>query len=193
MNSREWYAHCIKNNLCVACHKPNDREGKRYCTECAKKNSKRNEDQRQFYISMGVCPICRSNTLVGGMKSCDECRADRAAKQAERMTPQKIRAYNEERRKRFKAQHRCITCGAQLPEGDIHSTCERCREKRRDEYAVKKSQQRRQRSLHNKCYICGSSDLVDGKEICTLCYKRILKNTEKMNQARRKSKNRGKH
>ena len=188
MTNQEWYAYCIENNLCVSCHKPNDRGGKRYCSECAKKNSQRNEEQRQFYISMGICPICRKNTLVGSMKSCDECRADRAAKKSERTSSQKIYFYNAERRRRLKEQHRCITCGSQLPKGDTHSTCERCREKRREQYQEKYSQQRKHWPSKNKCYICGSPDLPDGKNICTLCYKRILKNTEKMHEARRQKK-----
>ena len=187
MNNKEWYLHCIEYGLCVACHKPNDRaaDGKRYCSECAKKNTERNNDQRMFYLSMGICPICRTNTLMGDMRSCDECRADRAAKKTEQ-SAHKIYAYNAERRKRFREQHRCISCGADIPEFDSHSTCEKCREKRRTKYAEQRSKERKHRPSENKCYICGSTDLLDGKNICTECYERILKNTKKMHEARRR-------
>lgn len=183
MNQKEWREYCLANGLCVSCHKPSD-TGKQYCSECAEKHRRWNAEQRQFYILKGICPVCRTNNLIGDEKTCAECRAAKALRDKKR-NPQRLYINKAERRKMFKAQKRCTICGTLLTD-DKYTTCEICREKRRSDYALYKGQDRSHRASKQQCYICGSYDLVDGKNLCKLCYKRIIKNTEKMWDARRK-------
>jgi len=186
MTNKEWYAYCVDNGLCVSCHQPVS-DGKRYCPDCVRRNRQRNNEQREAYIAKGICPVCRTNDLHGDEKTCVECKAKMASRNSNRSV-QKIYFYNAERRKRLKAENKCIICGE--PIGDVrHSTCEKCREKRRQEYAQSNAHiDRAHRADRGRCYICGSRDLADGHRLCKLCYKRTLKNTEKMWSARRKDK-----
>ena len=183
MTNKEWYAYCIEYGLCVSCHQPSD-TGKRYCTTCAEKNRQRNIEQREAYIDKGICPVCRTNNLIGEEKTCAECKAKQAERNSKRSV-QKIYYYNAERRKRLKAQNCCVSCGVPI---DIagHTLCSKCREKRRNDYAKTEAIDRPHRLDRGRCYICGSKDLMDGQKLCRLCYKRLLKNTQKMWDAKRK-------
>lgn len=41
-------------------------------------------NDREFYIALGICPVCNKNTLYGGEKACLECRARDAEYHAKR-------------------------------------------------------------------------------------------------------------
>lgn len=185
MTNHEWRAYCLENGLCVSCHKPSD-TGKQYCSACAEKNRKQNAEQREFYIANGICPVCRTNNLVGEEKTCAECRAKRAERDKNRNKSEWSIQKAEQRRRRI-SNGLCIVCGKPLNE-EKHSTCASCREKRRDKYNILYGKDRSNRSVRGQCYICGSRDLVDGQKLCILCYKRTVKNTKKMNEARKKDK-----
>ncbi len=188
MTREEWRTYCLENGLCISCHKPSD-TGKQYCSECARRNRERNAEQREFYLSKGICPVCRKNDLISDEKTCAECKAKRVGRD-QKYYAENVLSLNAERRKRrrkMREENRCVNCGRILDASSRqHSTCILCREKRRNDYAKSKSKDRNKRPSKSMCYICGSADLVDGKNICTLCYHRIMKNTKKMWEARRK-------
>ena len=189
MTRHEWLKYCIENKLCVSCHEPSD-TGRQLCSECAGKQRHRMKARRDFYLAAGICPVCGINDIKGDEKSCPECRAKRAEYDRQRDN-KKVYSYTKEKRKIWREQGRCVSCGAELTVYDKgHSTCSDCREKRRNVYAANESVRREKRTDQGECYICGSKDLADGQKLCVLCYKRTLKNTKKMWDARRKD---GKH
>ena len=183
MTSREWIKYCIEHGLCVSCHKPTD-TGKQYCSECAEKVKQRNRDRREFYLNAGICPICGRNDLVGEERVCEECKAKQAERDKKR-DKSKVYSYTKERRKRLKAQGRCVICGAVLEQRG-YTSCPSCREKRRKEYEETESVHREQRISKGLCYICGSPDLAEGQKLCVLCYKRAKKNASKIHSTRGK-------
>lgn len=189
MTRQEWYEHCVENNLCVSCHKPVD-NGKRMCSSCSEKRRERDQARRRFYLATGICPRCGKNEIIGDEKICLECAAKKAEQDSKRDS-KKIYRYTKKRRTLLKAQGRCQICGAKLDDAR-YSSCPSCREKRRKNYADRKTDcDRDQRIMEGRCYICGSPDLVDGKRLCRLCYKRSLKRAEEMHKARRKDKDNG--
>ena len=78
---------------------------------------------------------------------------------------------NDRRRVAYKARrdaHKCVSCGASLPEGDTRCMCEECRQRNREFY-------REYRELLTKlhrCPHCGKP--VDDKDykLCSACRKK---------------------
>ena len=121
-----------QNKLCQRCGNPLNGSNKSYCEECAIKVRKYQRDNRKFYLSIGVCPICRKNPLYGDERSCPECRASR--KQYKYNTEEQL---EKNRRKSRAIYSQCIEKGV----------CTRCR-KRKAVYNRK------------KCEICLEKDRV---------------------------------
>lgn len=89
---------------------------------------------REFLISVGICPMCTKNKLFGGEKSCPECRAKMAEYMAvKRENPEYLKefyGYMKQLRKERASKDRCTHCGKEKP-ADRYVQCEKCRIKRR--------------------------------------------------------------
>lgn len=86
----------------------------------------------QFYKRMGVCPMCRKESLFGSECACPECRAKGAETKAKKREKnrEKTRMYERQQKKnlsdRRRAEGKCYVCGKDLND-DRHKACIRCR------------------------------------------------------------------
>ena len=86
----------------------------------------------QFYKRMGVCPMCRKESLFGSECACPECRAKNAEATARKRKRKKEneKIYERQQKKnlsdRRRAEGKCYVCGKDL-NGDKHKACIRCR------------------------------------------------------------------
>lgn len=89
---------------------------------------------REFFISVRLCPQCMKNSLYGSEKSCPECRAKMAEYMAvKRENPEYMQehySYMKQLRKKRTEGGRCSHCGGEKP-ADMYVQCEKCRIKRR--------------------------------------------------------------
>lgn len=84
---------------------------------------------RRFYQKMGVCPVCRKESLFGDEKECPECRVIKY------IESKKFRAkhpdYHAKRRmnlyKNRVANHECTYCGKPLDDDYKFRMCVKCR------------------------------------------------------------------
>lgn len=130
--SARHYRYRKDHGLCQRCGNVLDGTNKSYCTKCVEKVRKNQRENRKFYISIGICPICKKNQLFGDEKSCPECKAKRMKYKTS------TDKYRERNRIKSKEIHlKCIETG----------TCTRCR-KRKAVYNRK------------KCEICLEKDRV---------------------------------
>ena len=89
-----------------------------------------------FYHNLGICPRCRTNTIMGEEKYCPECRAKQAIyMQALRndlsryeKEREKIKEYNKIRVQTRKEKGICIECGFRRAKYN-RVRCEICLEK----------------------------------------------------------------
>ena len=100
--------------------------------ERVKENLRRSRrDEREWYLSRGVCPQCKKNKLAAGKTLCEDCLEYRRAYTYERYHTdgefrEKIIAANKEIQKRWRREGLCPRCGAPVDDGFSH--CKRCRE-----------------------------------------------------------------
>lgn len=179
-----------ENGLCLNCGKPLDRDGA-YCVSCNDKRNADNVAMRLCYIKSGVCPICRSEPILGSEKSCPECRAKSSEKRAENRSQNKQK-YNENHRNysRSKYQERkengiCTRCGKRKAKAG-YSTCEMCQFKNREYKRIKygRKPDRTERIEYGICYFC-ENPIKDGYKVCEKHYEMNVKklNNEKCRQA----------
>lgn len=131
-------------------------------------------NDRQFYISLHICPICNKNTLFGDEKSCPECRARDAEYHARRYEDpehrkQMIQISTESKKKRKqlrREQGLCIECGKRKPREGI-ATCAICRERinkqKRENYQG--ATLRKGWVANGKCFHCGA-ECEKGYKVC---------------------------
>lgn len=131
-------------------------------------------NDRQFYISHHICPICRKNNLFGEERACPECRAKDAEQHAKKyddpINRQKIIKIQtdsrRERKKRRREQGLCVECGKRKPREGI-TRCAICRERinkqKRDNY--KGSELRKNWVVNDKCFFCGA-ECEKGYKVC---------------------------
>lgn len=67
------YRNRKKNGLCPTCGATLDRKG-HYCSACLHKRNEEQREARKYYLSIGVCPVCKKEKLVGDEKQCITCR-----------------------------------------------------------------------------------------------------------------------
>lgn len=70
--SARFYRNRKDSNLCPRCGKPLDRQG-HYCSECLQKTNEEQRKTRKYYLSIGICPVCRKEKLYGDEKQCLSC------------------------------------------------------------------------------------------------------------------------
>ena len=63
-----------EKGLCIRCRKPRNREGV-YCSKCLEKERERHKKDREFFVDIGICYMCRKTKLFGDEKICPECLA----------------------------------------------------------------------------------------------------------------------
>ena len=173
-----------RNKLCTVCGKPLDREGA-LCSKCLEALNEDSRATREFYLSASICPICRTNNIFEGEKSCPECKAKFAMINANRK--EYLQEINKSRYERLKQEGICVRCGKE-PAAEGHVTCETCMEKRRAK--EKKDRQRNPKDKRGewitdgKCAQCGADILVPGKRVCPNCYAILMKTISKCNEQR---------
>lgn len=130
---------------------------------------------REFFLSIGICPICRKNKLFGDERSCPECKV--------KQIPLNQAYYqlhgnnNEAIRKRYaerKAQGICTRCGKRKAQ-PLKAKCGICQAKENARNTNKTYYDRISKGL---CALCGHPS--DGKVYCESC-------REKTNAKRRKA------
>lgn len=111
--------------VCILCGGKLDRCSAQYCTKCAEERKK----TRNMYISHGVCPICKKNSIFGDEKSCPECRVKnlmytrKANVNRKHKSDMAKKIYNER-----KAEGICVKCGKNRSENG-RVKCKKCLEK----------------------------------------------------------------
>lgn len=143
-------------------------------------------NDREFYIALGICPVCNKNTLYGGEKACLECRARDAEYHAKRyedpaQKKQMIQKSTESKKKRKqyrREQGLCIECGRRKPREGI-ATCSICRErinrKKREQYWG--ATLRKQWVAAGKCYLCGD-ECEKGYKVCKKHHQMYIDNAQ---------------
>lgn len=135
---------------------------------------------RDFLISVGICPQCQKRPLEPNKKMCYEClgRArdryhERKAngslqKKLTRNNERKMAAYYERKKAGI-----CTKCGKQSA---VHGLlCNRCYMKYRSKQVQKKLDiDRSERVSHGMCYICGEKELYEKHRVCQKCYEKRL-------------------
>lgn len=177
-----------EQGLCKMCGEPLDREGT-FCKKCCEKINKQNRETRAFYIEIGVCPMCRKNSLIGTEKLCKECAAKKA-ETAAKCRDKNRELYNKNHREYRKVIYRerkdagiCVRCGKRKAR-EGKAMCPICAKKdaeyHRTRYANTKHNvdvPRSERPDHGLCYICGAP--IESGKICETCRKRLIKNLQK--------------
>lgn len=183
--NEERYKRCREEHLCLWCGKPLDREGA-LCSECIEKSRQRTKAYKQYYISMGICPVCRKRKVTPGYKSCMVCREQKAMKRMmNKADPEQKKAQSIKRKEiRIEriANGICVTCGKNKAEKGF-KTCAECRKKVRKYRQIYISKyQLSDRALwvsQGRCERCGSYDLQEGTKLCRKCYQQSAEALEK--------------
>lgn len=143
-------------------------------------------NNREFYISIHICPVCNKNALFGQEKACLECRARDAEYHARRyenpeQKKQMIQKSTESKKKRKqyrREQGLCIECGRRKPREGI-ATCSVCRErinrKKREQYWG--ATLRKQWVADGKCYLCGDK-CEKGYKVCKKHHQMYIDNAQ---------------
>lgn len=180
------YDKAKRNGMCVRCG--DDTDGRHiYCTKCRIQDSIDEKLSRQNYISQGVCPKCKKNSILGDEKSCPECRAKLTNKTLERREKQGKEEYNKQHAEwsrnsytKCKEQGICTRCRKRKAE-DNYTTCSICRVKmntKRIERELQKGKTpRKERYLQGLCYFC-DNPIEEGYKVCKVHH---LKNIESAN------------
>lgn len=149
-----------KNNLCIDCGKPLDRDGVR-CVECNDKHSKYQNESRRYYQSLGFCPRCKIEKLYGDEKICIKCSGymqENVLKNRDRLEYNRQHAeWSKRTHKQMIEQGICYRCRKHKADFG-YKTCGMCRAKLR-EYKREKN------------YKCGKDD----QGLCRYCNEPVKK------------------
>ena len=134
-------------------------------------------EERQLYLSIGICPRCKKNPVEPNRHACYECLGydrDRYYKSRKNGTYKKQAADTERKRivrEKRKSQGLCYRCGKRKADG----LCEICKAKaKRYRDKTRCNIERSERSSYGLCYICGKNELYDGHKVCKSCYEKRL-------------------
>jgi len=178
LNSTEYYRKRHEQRLCIDCGQAVN-NGEWRCTDCERKYRHEKNLDRQYYINIGVCPICKKNGLLGGESACTECRAKKTnATNVKRdinrndyntyMRELKYKLYHER-----KEQGICTYCGKRQAEPG-RSKCTYClarfADKKQAHYET--VSQKQERIDNHLCVWCGKPLDRVGK-LCTACARKI--------------------
>lgn len=143
-------------------------------------------NNREFYISIHICPVCNKNGLLGQEKACLECRARDAEYHAKRyedpeQKKQMIQAVIKTKNKRKEYRRKqglCIECGRRKPKEGI-ATCSICRERinRQKRARYQGATLRKQWVANGKCYLCGC-ECETGYKVCREHHQMYIDNAQ---------------
>lgn len=118
--SKKHYQGRRERNECPKCGNKLDRKGF-YCNKCLKKRRDYVNETRAFMRSIGICPQCQRNSLIGEQKICLECLAYQAewrAKKQKNITEEQLKAKRTKNNARYAkriADKKCTACGKRPP------------------------------------------------------------------------------
>ena len=183
--SARHYRNRKDNGLCPRCGKVLDRQG-HFCSVCLEKANQYTREARAFARSMGFCPECKKEKLVGEEKICLKCSARRYANKKPITEEQRIR-YNKNFRekqnelyKQRREQGICGECGKRKAE-EGKSRCRICLDKNAEIHRRKRQEKgsvKEYRKENGLCFYCGEK--ADTKsQVCQKCYDRCVENGKK--------------
>lgn len=142
-----------------------------------------NKSDREFYKSIGICPVCGKNKLYGDEKACPECRAYSANLMASKRAGNRDtynsyqRDYSKSLYQRRKEQGICVRCGKR--KANTGET--RCLVCKTHMQKIRPPQDKReQRRIAGTCYFCGAEPLK-GMKVCKEHYEISMHNLSKSN------------
>lgn len=173
----------VAAGVCALCGGPLDTDGL-WCRKCRDKENTKAKSDRQFYLSHGICPYCRTEKLFGSERSCPECRVKRiefVEKNRRKNLKRSNERSNEYHKKTYlerKQKGLCVRCGKrQVKNGNAY--CKQCLIKKR-EYEKKAREKRgiliprSERVANGLCYICGAP--IEAGRLCKCCAERAISN-----------------
>lgn len=138
---------------------------KQYQKEYAKKG-------RKWYLSRGICPICRKADVVGKLKACGDCLEKFNSYQRAFWANRDRNAYMKELRQRHIANGMCARCGKNKPE-EGYVTCSKClRKERYWRRCYEHEHQIRKVKPEGICRWC-DEPVVPGKKLCQEHYAKM--------------------
>ena len=171
---------------CVRCGKQLDRTGV-YCNSCL--NLRREDGKKSiiFYRSIGICPYCKKEILLGEEKSCPECRAKQAEIASRRREgdgyekiKERIRENGRMKRKERAKNGECTMCGKKLTD-TRYKMCSACRYKTREKRYTGRSV-REERVENGFCFFCGAKQLP-GYKVCENCRNKCISNLSNVDRS----------
>lgn len=142
---------------------------------------------REYYRRVGICPVCKTNHLIGDEKTCIECRAEGANQKY---------IYVQENRDKVNANQR-RTRKIRYEKDIANGICPRCRKRKlevgrkrcgmcrakdleRRRARVYHELPRAERYLHGLCFFCDEK-VKEGFKVCEHHYKLNVENAKKAN------------
>lgn len=176
-----FYKNRRNNGLCPRCGKKLDRKG-HYCSECLKKVSQYNRENKKFYRDNGICPVCRKEKVFGDEKQCISCR-QKAYERRKPLTDEQKERYGSHFRKQQNSLYReraengiCTRCGKRTAEKG-KKKCRICLDKDAEihrKLLYKRNKIREYREENNLCYYCGQKvESLNGR-LCHSCRERCV-------------------
>ena len=147
--NRRWRERMIAEGLCTRCGKEKAAEGHRLCESCRAKSKKETHESIKRARITGRCVKCRKNWALPHMRICLPCKLkaqEWQEKNAYRYTYAERKEQFKEKRERYKAQGKCVSCGR--PTDGVHTRCPACMERQRQ--SSRKSWQRKKERMKNE-------------------------------------------
>lgn len=138
------------------------------------------KERREWLKSLGYCPICGKEKLMGEEKRCPIClaKAYESNRKYQQKNKNKVLERQRARRRELIKNGLCTQCGVNsIVDGKTY--CLKCLQKKRiqgKQYREKKGiLPRSERVSNGLCYRCGNP-LKDGKRLCEECSKKSILN-----------------
>lgn len=172
------YKQMREHGICPKCGKENDTPEKSMCTSCRTHHNEQRKANRKYRSNIGMCTRCGRHKAEPYKKLCYECLDKDNEKYHSKDRTEADRENDREKKRQQAAERKesgcCIRCGR--PYHGEKNLCTRCRgylKNYRDNH--RQDICRSERTSYGICYICGSSDVMDGKKVCESCYEDRLK------------------
>lgn len=134
----------------------------------------------EMFKEIGICPTCQKRKAEPHHVECYECldaKRLRYYKNKESLKTNKRKNTTAERRK---ADGICVTCGKRKAMNG-KTRCGICLVKQRKQAKERRGAylERYERPTYGMCYICGSKELYENRNLCKRCYDNACKNIAK--------------